>query len=400
MNDLSLLNINLPIYEKPIYEPHLGLLSLAAYVEQNNFSVKIKEIIYPYDINVNSNFVGIGVFTPQFNVVKNIIEKIRKQSPNSKIILGGPHVSALPKESFETLKPDYIIVGNGEEQLVNIISGRTNKKILLGTNLGINTLPLPARHLVDLNFYPIKIKGIQATNMITSKGCPFNCYFCSKDREIKYQYRNEELVSKEIEGISQRYRIKAISFHDDIFTMYTERLKKICETLKRENITWRCFSRTDNVSEEIFQTIRDNGCYEVCFGIESGSDRLLKLINKRTTRQHNIDAIKTAKKVGLSVNVNLMVGLPTETQEDIELTKSLLEETDPDDWRLATFVPFPGSYFWYHAKEYGIIIDLDFDKYHINNKNAKGGYITSEKTIEYRDDLLYFLRKNIKNQYN
>lgn len=193
--------------------------------------------------------------------------------------------------------------------------------------------------------------------MITSRGCPHNCAFCSKDVwGRRYVARSVESVAEEIAQV-HRMGYKAIMFYDDTFVIGHDRLCGICEELRQRGITWRAFVRTDEVNEDILRMMRLSGCAEIGVGIESGSPEILAGVNKRETIEDHRQCIKTAHKVGLRVKGFVIVGLPGETWETVAETDQFLEEIQLDDLDISILSVYAGSDIYKHPKNY----DLSFD---------------------------------------
>jgi radical SAM superfamily enzyme YgiQ (UPF0313 family) len=402
--DLILINAPSPQLEDDLIAPPIGLMCLAAYVEEKH-SVRILDMCGNADLklleNCESKVIGLTLQSTQYKWVHDAIPKLRKLYPNSKIVLGGHHASALPNETMSELQPDCVVIGDGEDALVRILNGETG--IIYGKQVDINIAPRPAYHLINIKQYHRTINGILATTIMSSRGCPFACHFCAKLPNSKYRYRNPDLVIEDIKFLRDTYGIKAIQFHDDDFTYPNNRLVAIANGLRSLRITWRCMSRTTNINFDLLKHMKDCGCYEICFGVESGSDRILKFLNKQATSENNKNAIINAKRAGLKVLVCLMINVPTETQEDIELTKKLILETKPDSWLLNSFIPTVGSEMWGNPDKYGFkILSHDFTKYHSLGKHGKGGMVTDSKydVESVRNEFLQFLKSHVKDQHN
>jgi radical SAM superfamily enzyme YgiQ (UPF0313 family) len=182
--------------------------------------------------------------------------------------------------------------------------------------------------------------------LITTRGCPSRCTFC--DRAVfgsTYRQRSADNVLDEIEELFFKFGARELRFFDDTFTLNKKRVFEICDKLKERRIKapWTCLTKVTNVSEEVFRKMKEAGCWQVLFGLESGDDRMLKLLKKGTTVEQNERAIKLAKKVGFSVRGDFIVGTPGETLESLKRTLEFAIRTGLDFAHFNKFVPLPGT---------------------------------------------------------
>jgi len=390
-------------------DPPLGLMYIAATLEQNGYSPVItdlaarkkedwKTLIPPADI------YGFTIFSASLNTARDIAKVIKQQYKGSSIIAGGPHPTSLPNETIAYPEFDHVIVGEGEYAFIDFMRnnevGLKNEKIIRAKRIeNIDQLSLPARHLVDMQSYTREVEGKKATSLITSRGCPYDCNFCCKDiHGTKVRYESPDKVIQEIADIQKNYDIHSFIFYDDIFTLNRKRLPVICDQLKNMNITFRCNGRAGINTYEDYVLLREAGCQEIAFGIESGSQTILDKINKRTTVAKNLETILTSKKAGLLTKAYMVVGFPGETQETINETKNFMDVADPDKFTIFQFVPLPGCDVWKHPEKYGIIeMAKDWDQFYNIAGQYEGG--ASFKTVDLsperikylHDDLIHYL---------
>ena len=264
----------------------------------------------------------------------------------------------------------------------------------------LDSLPFPERGLLDMHAYTRKVYGQKATSLITSRGCPYNCSFCCKDTfGSRVRYRSVDSVLSEVKSNIDTYGIRHFLFYDDTFTLKRKRLHLLCKEFEKLNIIFRCNGNARYNTYEDYQALYDGGCREIAFGIETGSQKILNLINKGTTLKQNKDAIKNAQKAKLIVKAYLMIGNPGESRETVEETKKFIAEADPDQFTLFTFVPLPGCDIWKNPGKYGIkIIDRNFEQYFNIAGQNEGGLVIETETLkpadikELREELLDFLR--------
>jgi radical SAM superfamily enzyme YgiQ (UPF0313 family) len=231
----------------------------------------------------------------------------------------------------------------------------------------LDTLPFPARHLqFPLNAYkptPASYKRLPLGVLITSRGCPSKCTFC--DRSVFgsiYRERSAGNVIEEIEELVYKNGAREIRFFDDTFTFNKQRVFEICAKLKerRIKIPWTCLTKVTDISEDTFKTMRESGCWQVLFGLESGDERMLKLLKKGNTLEQNRMAVYLAKKAGLSVRADFIVGTPGETLESLKHTLEFAIKLKVDYAHFNKFVPLPGTELYKILAHQGY--ELDFEK--------------------------------------
>ncbi len=372
--------------------PLLGLAYIAAILEKDSHVVKIIDgpalaTITGYSFKDLENdlkefhpeIIGISGLTSQREFLKKSIELIKTVLPNSPIILGGPLITSTPDALLEFPEISYGVYGEADLTF-SLLLHRLQKKEPLENTEGViwrekgkvkylkptvikdlDQLPLPARHLLPMNIYrpsPANYRRLPATTMMTSRGCPFQCIFCSKPTEgIVFRYHSAERVVEEIGHLIVQYGIKDIQMFDDAFTLIPERTEKICRLIieKKLDIGWNCMTRIDRVTPELLTLMKQAGCYEIGIGIESGSDRILKFIKKGLTTDTIRKGVQEAHKVGLDVRGFFMIGFPTETKEEILQTIAFAKELDVDVAQFMVATPFPGTELWDIAKKHGTV---------------------------------------------
>lgn len=366
-------------------DPPLGLMYIASSLKQKGIDVSISDLSgVPIEQGIDSipdsNLYGITLFSASFNTSKKIASKIKKRNNDAKIIVGGPHATSLPMETLSFQEFDYLVKGEGELVMPKIVdsfySGKEISKIIQTTPItNLDSLPFPARDLVNIKEYNRHVEGENATSMVTSRGCPYTCNFCCKDvHGKKIRFRSVENVLKEISESKETYDIDSFIFYDDVFTFGKKRLESLCNGIKELNITFRCNGRVGINDYEDYQRLKEAGCMEIAFGIESGSQDILDKINKGTTVKKNFQSIKDAKKAGLLTKAYLVVGFPGETQKSVDATKRLIYESQVDKCTAFAFIPLPGCDVWKNPKKYGISwISEDWDQYFNIAGNYEGG---------------------------
>ncbi len=337
--------------------------------------------------------VGITSVTLNHHIAESIAEVVRKCDEQVAIVMGGPHVSFEIEGSFQRLPAlDYIAIGEGEHtlrELVRSIEGRMDVRDVRGLagidrSTGrawknaprpleddLDTLPNPARDLVPLARY---LAFDSHASVVTSRGCPYECIFCSAPAWTgrKVRYRDPVKCVDEIEDLA-RLGFTEITIEDDLFTLYRKHFLAVCGEMIDRNtgIRWNAFSRVDTITPEIVGTMAKAGCQAICFGVESGDQEVLDLIKKNSSLAKVKEAMRMTKDVGISALASFIVGLPGETEETLRKTVEFAEELKNEFGSLYGFhilSPFPGTEVREKAAEYGLeILNSDWTKYDANH---------------------------------
>lgn len=348
--------------------PPLGLLYLASVLEAHGVSVEIvdaitsdtslEEIIHIIQNN-NPKIVGITATTPQIRGAVQIAQHIKKQYYDDIVLgIGGAHVSA-DKGFIERFNCfDFSIEGEGEITFSELVLQALNGKKIRGNYKGenINDLdenPFPARHLISHENYLIRDYGKYFATIHTSRGCPFNCVFCSNPvTGRKMRFRSPTNVVDEIQYCIKTYGVKLILFTDDTFTVNRKRAAEICHEIMKRNIKidWFCETRADLVDKDLLELMYKSGCREISFGVESGNEKLrAEVIRKRIKDVEFIEAFKFCREIGIRTPAFCMLGFPSETKKDMYETYKFCLNLKPDIMGLHLTVPMPGADIFYQA---------------------------------------------------
>lgn len=313
----------------------------------------VKEIL-----SFNPDFLGITMFTANFKAAKIIAEKVKSRNREIKIIVGGVHPTLALGETLKTDVFDYIIAGEGEFSFLKLVNGEPVEKIIgLGYKdngdlfinghsepiVNLDLLPFPARDLI--------INPSQNTDygqIITGRGCPFSCSYCAAPAmwsKKKVRFRSVENVIKELIVIKEKFPHNIIYFEDDTFTLKKERTIELCKKIIENNldIKWKCDTRADCLSDEVVSLMKKAGCICIKMGVESGSERVLKRINKKVSKETLLNAAKTVKRHDISLTVYLMTGFPGETDNDLMETIKFAKEIDATYYSLSIAAPYYGT---------------------------------------------------------
>lgn len=356
--------------------PPLGVMYIAAYLEQQNYDVGIADL---RDLDENqwmdnvpdTDVYGITATTPEYPQAVKIAHKLKERDKNSITVIGGIHATSVS----ETLYPvfDSVVIGEGELSMVNLLKDRENgvKKRFYTSPLieDIDSLPFPARHLLPVDSIindQLCVKGKMATSIISTRGCPYDCSFCASKAmwKRKARYRSPDNVVKEIKEIIDTYNVHYFRFQDDTMTIKKKWLFELCDKLQALNIHWRTNTRVNHSQKDVLEAIHKAGCYEVDYGIEDISEKVLQINNKKVKVEDVYEAIKTAKDVGLKIRLFLMIGLPGQDKDVSKNMIKFIKETSPDGVDLSTFVPLPGCDIYSNPSKYNMqLLDNDFSNY-------------------------------------
>jgi anaerobic magnesium-protoporphyrin IX monomethyl ester cyclase len=392
-----LINPSSPFLINENAQPPLGLLYLVSVLEAHDIHVDLWDMAVVSDFLIdNYDFYGVTAATPQYAQALELLYKIRAVS-DSPICLGGAHASSLPQDCKKD-DWDYIVVGEGEDVIYGLVMGEYPRGIVKGPSVNLDFVLPPARSKINnKNYCPEMTTEGDVGTILSSRGCPFNCSFCSKTvfpRGIKYHSVESVLHEIEIQHVDNFVIL------DDCFTLNRNRLFRLCDAIKHNHqIKFRCVTRVDLLDKVVLEALVKAGCTEISFGIESGSQKVLDAVNKRVTVGQNKNAILMAKDYGILTKAYLMYGLPMDDEETAQETLDFVLDVKPDKWLLSTFVPFPGPDIWNNPSAYGIKhIDYDYRNYFTAGKEGKGGmvveydHIPLDTMMVARDNLIKELR--------
>ena len=347
--------------------PPFGVMYLASALEKENYDVKIIATSNDNNCFDFSDFDMIG-FSISSSLAYPLIKETRENSifkANSLIIAGGIHASLYPKEVIKNLDCDIVSIGEGEKTIVEIakatslddiskIKGiyykKDNSIYITEKRNDINdldTLAFPARHLLpkeDIVMERLSNTSLSIAHVLFSRGCPYHCNFCANQNH-NVRYRSKDNIKEELEFLIKDYGIKGFCVVDDNFLVNKEKAMEIIREIGKLNLKWSTLARVDNVDLELLKELKNSGCIEIKYGVESGSQKMLDLMNKKITVSEIKNAFNLTKDVGINAKALIMHGFP---KEDINTTKetiALLEELKMCISRvgLTYFTYLPGS---------------------------------------------------------
>jgi len=407
------------IYPKSLPGIPYGLLFIGAVLEQNNFNVAIFDNdsndhhFIKSIINFKPDIIGYSLNTMQISRAIEINLILKQHLPNAIYVAGGVHTTALPYDTIKLLDLDYAILHEGEYTMLELCQylkkGKDPHNIkgiayikddkLIRTEFrpfikDLDSLPYPARHLINFKNYilpPGSIRGQwikRSTYYLSSRGCPFNCSFCASPMLWKRRVRVHSIdrIINEIKFLIKEYNIEAIQFLDDILGINTTRVIQLCDRIKQEklNLKFSCQLRVDTINEKMLKALKSAGFVQIEFGIESGSNKILKIFNKETNKDKIREAVKLVKKFNMRTMGSFIIGNPYETEEDLRETEKLAEELDLDFADFFILTPFPGTGIYemaiknkwiknFNYKTWDIttpVMEINFSRHYIEKKRA------------------------------
>lgn len=424
------------VYHHQLYLP-LGLAYLAAVLEDANYEVKVidcpamginHEKLGAELSSFEPLIVGITSMTPTIKSALLSANIAKKACPETMVVLGGPHVTFMDKEVLANEDAvDVVVRGEGEKTFLDLaqkscsqkdlrkvagITFRHNNEIVRNPDReyiqNLDELPRPSYKHFKLDKY--RLFGRKILPVITSRGCPFQCSFCVTSRVFgkKFRARTSKSVLDELEWLKDVYDADAFTFYDDTVTFDQKRIIEICEEMRKRKIglPWDCQTRVDRISKEILVKMKEAGCQQVFFGIESGSQKILDAVKKGTTVEQNERAIKLAKETGLFVAVSVIVGYPGETAETLKQTFNFLKKTKPDDAYICVATPYPGTELRNLIEKTGWKMSAEWQNYDTTIPVFENSILSDEDIKKLRQDFYnsfysptYILRHFVKRNF-
>lgn len=366
------------------------LIYLGAYLRQNNYKCRLIDanaLGLSIDETVNQilalspKFVGITSPTMLISAAGRIAKKLKDNNPDIITIVGGPHITAVPNETMMLYTDiDIGVLGEGEITVIELLRAFENK-INLESVTGIiyrdngnlkitparlfiediDTLPVPAWDMLPdlLKHYQqsaVRIDRLPNISLVSSRGCPFQCIFCARNVFGNVtRAHSADYIIKMIKYLIKEYKIKSVSFEDENFVIYRKRLVEFCNRLIEEklDITWDCASNVNAVNHELLFLMKRAGCWQINYGIETGSQRILDFIKKGTKLENVEKALRMTKDAGIVTKGYFIVGHPTETRESIQETIDFIKKIALDVFQMSFMIPLPGTELYKIASQYG-----------------------------------------------
>ena len=403
-----------PLEENPI--PPLSLSYLAAVLQREGIEVQILDLLVsknsPSKIRekleeYQPQVVGATCVTLNYPTAAKNLKVCKDFDPRIVTMLGGPHASFALKETLlRALWIDVLVIGEGEMTLVELVRAlekgndfrqvagiafREDKRVVTTEPRplveDLDEHPVPARHLLPLSKY--RALNVPCT-VITSRGCPYRCIFCSGPRLFgrRVRFRDPKLVVDEIESILGEFNFEKINIVDDTFTLNHRHARAVCDEIMRRNLKfqWNVFARADTVTEDLMKRMKEAGCAWLLFGVESAAPEILKTIKKGTTPDDIRKGTKIATEAGVKVFNSFILGLPGESPETARQSLAFAQELDRDydaKYGFHLLSPLPGTELYEKPEDYGLrILSRNWAKYDANKPITETETMSPEMVLE------------------
>jgi len=372
--------------------PPLGIAYLAAVIREKGHKVKIiDKSIEQKELtpNVFADFdlIGISADTPRYPEAVEIAGTAKKAG--KKVIMGGYHVTFLDKETLDTGLVDIVVRGEAEEIMANLldvlesngdlsrvkgISFKKNGEFIRTPSAppphNLDALPFPARDLLAMDKYSSVMAGIPVTNLITSRGCPFNCHFCSSSKfgGRKWRYRSAKSIVDEMKILYHDYGYRAFAFMDDNFTLSKRRVMNFADELEKRNmndIIWWCFSRVDILirNEDMVKRMAEIGAFQIFLGLESHSEKTLDAYGKNVGNKEQNKAIELLNKYGINIHGSFIIGDISETRDMAIQTAKWVQKVNPRVAQFSILTPYPGTALYNDVEREGRFLHKNWELY-------------------------------------
>lgn len=371
----------------PVGIPYIAAVLIEAGHDVEGFNANTSKLSYEKNIqeiltrvkNGNFDMVGMGGLCMSFPFQKELFNRLAALEDRPLLISGGNMFTSEPEFCMQEYGVDYGIFGEGEIPFTALLTAIQNGDDITGigglyyrdgdtirsTKIpgevveDLDTIPYPA---YDLFYSDDDIRSQNQVSVYTSRSCPFSCTFCYHPAGSRYRRRSVDHVIAEIQYVYDRYGVASYSFGDELFLVDEQWVLSFCDKLEKLGFMgpWACQTRASHVEPHILKRIKEAGCKHVRVGIESGSDRILKSMNKKTTRENNFRAIKNIREAGMNMDGGIILGDFAETPETIRETVEFVKETDLTPNQGINFiVPFPGSGVWERCLKENLITDKE-----------------------------------------
>jgi radical SAM superfamily enzyme YgiQ (UPF0313 family) len=375
--------------------PPLGLACIAAYLEKHAIHTTIVDYfscpesdsrLQEHLRRLNPAFLGISTTTSAFHDGIRVARLAKECLPGIRVVVGGPHVSALKESILDRFSEiDYIVVGEGEETLRELIQRQgeqpdrikglvfrqEGKPVFNGYRaaLELDSLPFPAYE--KLQGYPDRYKlpifnypTTPNSSCVSSRGCPYACSYC--DRSVfrrTFRYNSAEYLYEHMRYLKERFGIRHLNFYDDQFTFNRSRVEQLCTMLVNRplDMTFNCAVRAEHVDDELLGMMKSAGCWMASLGIETADLTLLSRHRQNADVALLAHTLRLIKKNGIRTKGLLMIGLPGENEETVRTSMEFVFSNPIDDFNLAKFTPFPGSPLYTEIHALGTF-DEDWEK--------------------------------------
>lgn len=379
-----------------VIAPPLGIAYMAGVLQENNIDVEILDAsaedmdfkdVEKELLKRKPDLVALTALTPTIGRALETAQVVKETLPDSIVVMGGYHPTFNFIETLEDENVDIVIRGEGEYIMLNLVQALENqsslhdvkgivfedknsKEIVVNPEApliqDLDELPFPALNLLPMKKYRLLDMDTHMTTMITTRGCPMQCSFCSSAamHGKKIRERSVENIVDEIEYLKTNYDIDTIAFMDDTFTLKKRKVMAICDEILKRNIEimWGCTSRVDTLDEKLLKKMKEAGCITIFIGVES-ADQQLDNMCKNTTIAKIENAFKIAHKLKIRTIASVALGMPGDTKEIMNKTVKFVHKLKPNYAIYSLATPYPGTRFYKEAFEKNLIKIKDWSKY-------------------------------------
>lgn len=323
------------------------------------------------------DLVGITFLSTKLAAVQHLVDLSKRLFPGVPVVLGGAHSAILPGSSLELTGADFVVLGEGEATFHDLAAaleaGREDFADMPGLAFtckdGKTVITPPRPLLPDLDALPFpdreSLRHVESyrpddmSMIMTSRGCPYNCAFCTSIWERSVRERSIANIVDEIEYLIERFGAKKIFFKDDTFTLNRKRVFAFCDELKKRGIeiAWECLTRIELVDEQLVTRMREAGMDALKIGIETGSQRLLQVTRKNITLGQIHRGAEILNRLGQKWSAFFMLGYPDESEQEIRMSWELIKRIRPTYVSMSILAPYPGCQFYYDLEEAGALTE-------------------------------------------
>jgi radical SAM superfamily enzyme YgiQ (UPF0313 family) len=350
------------------------LPSIAAVLEKEGHTVKCIDLRECRDwddarkriVNDNADIFGVHMPTLDFYEAKKCGEIIKETGKPS--IVGGPHPSICPDSVATDTCFDYVFVGEAEATLPKLIENPNSfGRIVVGEHPDLDSLPYEDREIFNLKkIFATKNTFFQnpLVSIISGRGCPYHCSFCKPGEDVifgKFRMRSIEHLMGEIELLNKRYNYATLMIDDDSFTLDSSYVRHFCDCYGKIAKPFVCQSRADFIAEnpDIIKRMSDVGLKMLIIGFESGNQRILNLLRKGTTVEQNYEAARVCRRYRVGIWANYMLGIPTETKDEMRDTINMIQRIKPEHPSPSFFTPINGTALYDYCKKNDLLVSDD-----------------------------------------
>lgn len=380
-----------------VIAPPLGIAYMAGVLQENHIDVEILDAsaedmdfkdVEKELLKRKPDLVALTALTPTIGRALETAQVVKETLPDSIVVMGGYHPTFNFIETLEDENVDIVIRGEGEYIMLNLVQALENqsslhdvkgivfedknsKEIVVNPEApliqDLDELPFPALNLLPMKKYRLLDMDTHMTTMITTRGCPMQCSFCSSAamHGKKIRERSVENIVDEIEYLKTNYDINTIAFMDDTFTLKKRKVMAICDEILKRNIEimWGCTSRVDTLDEKLLKKMKEAGCITIFIGVESADQQQLDNMCKNTTIAKIENAFKIAHKLKIRTIASVALGMPGDTKEIMNKTVKFVHKLKPNYAIYSLATPYPGTRFYKEAFEKNLIKIKDWSKY-------------------------------------